>query len=329
MISLRTLYLISINGNVDMRCRMVSQPPIRRSGSTVVDIEKDGSTHQSLNKSCEVTQSQRISKKASALLDPLNNRLKRASRSVQKAFTLEKRADAMLAYEKVTSKAEQTEPLNNLYNLLCNPCFLLIAYDSVKKDVAAGLDNVGGSNVTLSGLRTLSKELSSERYRCVPVRRLYIDKPQGGKRPLGIPSTRDKIVQKAILMLIQLTFEQGFSDHSHGFRPNKSCHTALNAIRNHGNRTTWFIELDLVKAFEKVHHSLLMDELKTKIADQQMIDLIYKMLKVGYINPHDLSDSELEIKKGTPQGSILSPLFANILFDRFDRWVEVYLFNQI
>jgi len=328
MISLRTLYLISINGNVDMRCRMVSQPPIRRSGSTVVDIEKDGSTHQSLNKSCEVTQSQRISKKASALLDPLNNRLKRASRSVQKAFTLEKRADAMLAYEKVTSKAEQTKPLNNLYNLLCNPCFLLIAYDSIKKDVAAGLDNVGGSNVTLSGLRTLSKELSSERYKCVPVRRLYIDKPQGGKRPLGIPSTRDKIVQKAILMLIQFTFEQKFSDHSHGFRPNKSCHTALNAIRNNGNRTTWFIELDLVKAFDKVHQSLLMDELKTRIADQQMIDLIHKMLKVGYINPHDLSDSELEIKEGTPQGSILSPLFANILFDRFDRWVEVHLLTK-
>lgn len=328
MISLRTLYLRSINGNVDMRCRWVSQPPIRRSESTVVDTEKAGSTHQSLNKSCEVTQSQRISEKASALLDPLNNRLKRASRSVQKAFTLEKLANAMLAYEKVTSKAEQTKPLNNLYNLLCNPCFLLIAYDSIKKDVAAGLDNVGGSNVTLSGLRTLSKELSSERYKCVPVRRLYLNKPQGGKRPLGIPSTRDKIVQKAILMLIQLTFEQGFSDHSHGFRPNKSCHTALNAIRNNGNRTTWFIELDLVKAFDKVHHSLLMDELKTKIADQQMIDLIHKMLKVGYINPHDISDSELEIKEGTPQGSILSPLFANILFDRFDRWVEVYLLTK-
>jgi hypothetical protein len=129
-------------------------------------------------------------------------------------------------------------------------------------------------------------------------------------------------------MLIQPTFEYQFSDHSHGFRPKKSCHTALNAIRNDGNRTTWFIELDLVKAFDKVHHSLLMEEMKTRVADQQMIDLIHKMLKVGYINPHDISDRKLEIEEGTPQGSILSPLFANILFDRLDRWIEINLLTK-
>jgi len=313
---------------MDMRCRTINQSPICRSGSTVVDCEKNVSTQHLLNESCEVTQSHRILKKASALLDPFDKRLKRASRSVQKAFTLEKLVAAMTAYESVISHAEQTEQIDNLYKLLCNPCFLLIAYDSVKKNAAAGLDNVGGSNVTLNGLCTLAKELFSEQYKCIPVRRLYIDKPQGGKRPLGIPSTRDKIVQKAIQMLIQPTFECQFSDHSHGFRPSRSCHTALNAIRKDGNRTTWFIELDLVKAFDKVHHSLLMEEVKTRIADQQIIDLIQKMLKVGYINPHDLSDSELESKESIPQGSILSPLFANILFDRFDRWVEINLLTK-
>jgi len=326
MFTLNELYLTRINGNVDMRCRAIKQSLIRRSGSTVVGNEKDGISHQSLNVPCEVTQSQRI-KKATALFDPLENRLNRASRSVQKTFTLDKLVTAMASYEEVVDNAE-LKTLDNLYDLLCNPCFLLIAYDSVKKDAAAGLDNVGGSNVTLSGLRTLSKELSSEKYKCIPVRRLYIDKPQGGKRPLGVPSTRDKIVQKALQMLIQPTFECIFSDHSHGFRPNRSCHTALNAIRKDGNRTTWFIELDLVKAFDKVHHSLLMEEVNKRIADQQIIDLIYKMLKVGYINPHDLSDSKLEMTEGTPQGSILSPLFANILFDRFDRWVEMSLLTK-
>lgn len=317
----KKLYLTSINGNVDMRCRAIKRSSIRRSGSRLVDIEKDSSNYKSLNESCEVTQSQRILKEASALLNPLENRLKRASRSVQKTFTLDKLATVMNHYENVINSAEHTK-LNNLYGLLCNPCFLFLAYNSLKKDVAVGLDNVSGSNLTLSGLCSLSKELFSEQYKPIPVRRLYVDKPKGGKRPLGVPSTRDKVVQKAIQMLIQSKFDCEFSVYSHGFRPSKSCHTALNAIRRNGNRTTWFIELDLVKAFDTVHHLLLMEEIKVRIIDQQLIDLIYKMLKVGYINPHDLSDSQLESKLGIPQGSILSPLFANILFNRLDRWIE-------
>jgi len=327
MINSNKLYLTSINGNVYMRYRTIKESPIRRSGSTVVGVEKDGITHHSLNEPCEVAQLQRITEEAKALLNPLENRLNRASRLVRKTFTLDELVAAMLRYENVVSNAEQLK-LDNLYDLLCNPCFLLIAYDNVRKDAAVGLDHVGGGNVTLSGLRTLSKELSSEQYKCIPVRRLYIDKPEGGKRPLGVPSTRDKIVQKAVQMLIQPAFECNFSDHSHGFRPDRSCHTALNSIRRNGNRTTWFIELDLVKAFDKVHHALLIEELELKIVDQQMMDLIHKMLKVGYINPHDISDSKMEMKEGTPQGSILSPLFANILFDRFDRWVETHLLTK-
>ena len=325
---IKNIYSISVNGNMYMRCRVINQSPIRRSGSTVVDSEEENKIQLPSNASCEVAQSQRILDEAKNLLDPFENRLNRASRSVRKAFTLEKLSSVITAYDCVISEVEQTKQLNNLYKLLCDPCFLLIAYNGVKKNAAAGLDNVGGSNVTLSGLCALSKELSSEQYKCIPVRRLYIDKPQGGKRPLGIPSTRDKIVQKAIHMLIQPTFECQFSDHSHGFRPGKSCHSALNAIRKEGNRTTWFIELDLVKAFDKIHHSLLIEEMKVRVADQQLIDLIHKMLKVGYINPHDLSDSKLEIEQGTPQGSILSSLFANILFDRFDRWVEINLLTK-
>lgn len=327
MFTFYVLYLTRFNGNVNMRCRAIKESPIRRSGSTVVGNEKENIVNHSLNEPCEVIQSQRI-KKAMALFDPLVNRLNRASKSVQKIFSIDKLVAAMTSYEEVVSNAKQKKTLNNFYGLLCDPCFLLIAYDNVRKEAVAGLDNIGGSNITLSGLRTLSKELSSEKYKCIPVRRLYIDKPQGGKRPLGVPSVRDKIVQKALHMLIQPAFEQIFSDHSHGFRPNKSCHTALNAIRTNGNRTTWFIELDLVNAFDKVHHLLFMEEVNKRIADQQVIDLIHKMLKVGYINPHNLSDSKLEMAEGISQGSILSPLFANILFNRFDRWVETVLLTK-
>lgn len=129
-------------------------------------------------------------------------------------------------------------------------------------------------------------------------------------------------------MLILPIFECKFSDLSHGFRPKKSCHIALNVIRKNGNRTIWFIKLDLVKAFDKVHHSLLMEEIKTKIVDLQMIDLIHKMLKVWYINSHDILNSKLEIEEGTPQSSILSPFFVNILFDRLDRWIEINLLTK-
>ena len=136
MFILTKLYLTGFNGNVDMRCRAIKQSPIRRSGSTVVGNEKDGISHQSLNEPCEVTQSQRINKIAIALLDPLENRLNRASRSVQKAFTLEKLVAAMTSYEEIVNKAE-LKTLDNLYDLLCNPCFLLIAYDSAKNHAAA------------------------------------------------------------------------------------------------------------------------------------------------------------------------------------------------
>lgn len=316
-----------INGNVDMRCPKLNQFLIRRSGSTVVGYEKDNIEKQSLNESCEVSQAQRISDHAKALLSPFEKRLNRASRTVQKTYTLDNLTEAMLAYENITSQTKQI-PRNNLYKLLCNPCFLLITYEGIKKNVAAGIDNVGSNNVTLSGLKTLSKELFSEKYKCVPVRRIYIDKPNGGKRPLGIPSTRDKIVQRSIQLLIQPIFDTQFSDYSHGFRPKKSCHTALSMIRKNGNRTTWFIKLDLVKAFDKIQHSILLKEIKKSISDQQIIDLIHKMLKIGYINPHDLSDSKLELTEGTPQGSILSPLFANILFNRLDKWVEVNLLTK-
>lgn len=321
------LYLARNNGNVNMRCLTVIQPQIRRSGSTVVDKEEKNKTHFDSNSSSEVTQLQRVQKEAEALFNPFEKRLERASRAVRKVYTLEKLANAMNECELVTSKVEQGK-LINIYNLLCDPCFLLIAYQGIKKDATVGLDNIKGSNVTLSGLLSLSKELKSEKYKCVPVRRVYVDKPRGGKRPLGIPSTRDKIVQKAISMLIQPVFEPRFSEHSHGFRPNKSCHTALQAIAKEGNRTTWFIELDLINAFEKVHHQLLMEEVKSKIGDQQMIDLIQKVLKVGYINPHNLIDSDLDKKEETPQGSLLSPLFANIFFDRLDHWIEVNLLTR-
>jgi hypothetical protein len=191
--------------------------------------EKDGFTHSFLNKYYEVTQSQGISKEVSTLSNSLENKLKRVSRSVQNIFALDKLAVAMSGYANVIGYAEHTK-LNNLYSLLCNPCFLLIVYNDLKKYAPVGLDNVGRSSVILSGLCSLSKKLFSERYKPMLVRRLYLDKLQSGERPLSVQSTCDKVIQKAVQILIQPKFDIEFSDYSHGFRPLKSCHTALNDI---------------------------------------------------------------------------------------------------
>jgi group II intron reverse transcriptase/maturase len=281
--------------------------------------------------SCEVTQLQKIVKEAKVLLAPFKNRINKGSKVVQKSFTEENLAKVMISYYDVVTNAEKSENYDQLYNILVEPCYLLLAYSRLKKDASAGLDEIDGTNMTLSGLRTLSKELISEKYKCAPVRRVYIDKPDGGKRPLGISSLKDKVVQKGILMLLEPRFEKQFRDCSHGFRPKKSCHTALKSLYSKGNGTRWFIELDLVKAFDRIHHGLLIDEVRKEVKEQRMLDLIYKMLKVGYIDPHNLADSKLELSEGTPQGSILSPMFANIMFHKLDVWVEENLlpiYNQ-
>lgn len=146
------LYSTSINGSVDMQCRAITQSSICRSEPTVVDDntpllliesglnEEKGKTLPHSNLSCEAVQSQKILEEASALLDPFKKRLERASRSVQKAFTLEKLAAAMTKYDNVIGSVEQTKPLNNLYKILCNPCFLLVAYQNVRKEAAAGIN---------------------------------------------------------------------------------------------------------------------------------------------------------------------------------------------
>jgi group II intron reverse transcriptase/maturase len=244
---------------------------------------------------------------------------------VQRAFTVETLTKAMVQYHNVTSQAKHKQEFKNIYNLISIPCFLLLAYSKLKKKAVAGIDDVPAKNVTFAGILKISQELNTEQYSPSPVKRVYMPKTSGGKRPLGIPSTKDKIVQQALQMIVSSIFDEKFSEFSHGFRPDQSCHSALKSISRVGNRTIWFIELDLVKAFERIHHELLINEIRIKIKDQQVIDLIYKMLRVGYVNIHQLSDSKLEQNEGTPQGSILSPLFSNIFFHKLDIWFEEVL----
>lgn len=319
------IYLRGVGGNVNMSLRTVNLLSGLRSASTVVAKGNPPSNTEVLNLSCEETQSQRFKEEAQALLNPYEKRLLKGSRKVQRVFTVDNLIKAMTQYHNVISQAKHNHKFENIYNLISNPCFLLLAFSNICKKAAAGLDNVPAKNVTFAGILKIAQELVAELYSPSPVKRIYIPKASGGKRPLGIPSTKDKIVQQALQMILSPIFDVGFSDLSHGFRPNRSCHSALKSISRLGNRTVWFIELDLIKAFERIHHELLIDEIRAKIKDQQVIDLVYKMLRVGYINIHQLEDSQLEQKEGTPQGSILSPLFSNIFFHKLDVWVDKIL----
>jgi retron-type reverse transcriptase len=193
-----------------------------------------------------------------------------------------------------------------------------MVHQSMGKDEAVKLNNVKNTSITLNSLLNLSKELQLEKYLCVPTRKVYAGKLQGNQKSLRVLSTRDKIVQKAILMLIQITFERQFSEHSHGFRLGKSYHTALQVIAKKGVRTTWFIQLDLATPFGVIRHKPLIKKMRSKISDQKLFDLIQKVLKVWYVNLRDKTNNGFNIKEKVLQGGPLTPLFANIFLDQLD-----------
>lgn len=201
-----------------------------RSASTVAAKGNLLSNIDVLNLSCEESQSQRLKEEAKALLNPYGKRLLKGSRKVQRAFTVDNLTNAMIQYHSMTSQIKHNHEFKNIYSLISMPCFLLLAFSDIRKKAATGLDDVPAKNVTFAGLLKIAQELVSEQYSPSPVKRVYIPKASGSKRHLGIPSTKDKIVQQALQMLLSPIFDIGFSEFSHGFRPGRNCHSALKNI---------------------------------------------------------------------------------------------------
>jgi group II intron reverse transcriptase/maturase len=211
----------------------------------------------------------------------------------------------------------------DIVSILSNPSFLLYSYGAIKKDTSVGIDNVLPTGVTARGLLKLAREIKDGTYKPKPTRRVYIDKPgKAQKRPLGVPCTRDKIVQQSLKMVLEKIFEPTFSDLSFGFRPNRSCHQALEQIEKFWPNTIWLLEFDFSQAFDKINHRILIQQLCKRFNDPKTLQIIWSMLKTGYIYPKNLIDSKLDMDEGTPQGSILSPLMANIYFDPLDKFME-------
>jgi RNA-directed DNA polymerase len=166
-------------------------------------------------------------------------------------------------------------------------------------------------------LPKLQAALLQGTYRPGEIRRVWIPKPGGGQRGLGIPNVVDRWVQQAVLQILEPIFEPTFHPSSHGFRPNRGAHTAIAEAKEHlkeGYRVV--VDLDLSKFFDRVHHQRLLDRLKQQVHDSRILDLVKRMLTAKVVMP---DGTKVATMQGTPQGGPLSPLLSNIVLDEWDQ----------
>ena len=198
------------------------------------------------------------------------------------------------------------------------------AWRLTRKDGAPGIDGVTAADYETNleaNLLDLLERIKSGRYVAPPVRRRYIPKADGTRRPLGIPTLEDKVAQRAILMLLEPIYEVDFLPCSHGFRPGRSAHDALNALRAGimGQRLRWVVDVDISKYFDTIDHTHLRGFLDQRVKDGVVRKMIDKWLKAGVLEEGVLRRAE----GGTPQGGVISPLLSNIyLHHVLDEWFE-------
>jgi group II intron reverse transcriptase/maturase len=208
-----------------------------------------------------------------------------------------------------------------------NKSLYLLAYGNIYSN--QGAMTPGACDETADGMSEgkideIIAAMRGERYRFAPVRRVYIPKKNGKLRPLGLPSWSDKLVGEVVRLLLEAYYEPQFSDHSHGFRKRRGCHTALRKVHETWTGTVWFIEGDISDCFGSTDHEILMKILAEKIFDNRFLRLIRNMLKAGYMEDWQYH----ETLSGTPQGGVLSPLLSNIYLHKLDEFVERELIPQ-
>jgi group II intron reverse transcriptase/maturase len=172
--------------------------------------------------------------------------------------------------------------------------------------------------MSLKKIFEIIEVLKQEQFRWTPVRRTYIPKKNRKLRPLGLPTWTDKLVQEVIRSLLEAYYEPQFSEASHGFRPERGCHTALSEIRSGWRGTHWFIEGDIQACFDQLNHQVLLETLAAKIHDNRFLRLIKHLLQAGYLEDWRYHTTY----SGSPQGGVVSPILANIYLDRLDHYIE-------
>ena len=210
-----------------------------------------------------------------------------------------------------------------LYRILYNKDMYAVAYQRIapkQGNMTAGTDGKTIDGMSIERIDRLIESLKDESYQPKPSRREYIPKKNGKMRPLGIPSIEDKLLQEVVRMILEAIYEGQFSDCSHGFRPQRSCHTAMEQISKSFCGAKWYIEGDIKGFFDNINHDVMIKILEKRIGDCRFIRLIRKFLNAGYIEDWQYFKSY----DGTPQGGIISPILANIYLDQLDKYMEEY-----
>ena len=224
----------------------------------------------------------------------------------------------------IRERGERGLPLENIYRLLYNRNLYLRAYGRIYSNQGATTKGVTAETMdgmSLAKIDRIIEALRYERFRWTPVRRVNIPKPNGKTRALGIPTGPDKLLQEVIRMILEAYYEPQFSDRSHGFRPDRGCHTALSSVVNYWSGVRWFVEGDIKGCFDNIDHEVLLSVLGEKLHDNRFLRLLKYLLKAGYVEDWKYGRT----LSGTPQGGIVSPLLANIYLDRLDKYVETVL----
>lgn len=210
-----------------------------------------------------------------------------------------------------------------LYRYLFSEEMFAVAYQRIyakQGNMTPGTDGKTIDEMSLERIERLIVSLKDESYQPHPARRVYIPKKNGKKRPLGIPSFEDKLVQEVVRLLLEAIYEGHFEGTSHGFRPHRSCHTALGMIQKSFAGAKWFIEGDIKGFFDNIDHNVLISILRERISDERFLRLIRKFLNAGYVEDWKYNKTY----SGTPQGGIISPMLANIYLDKSDKYIKEY-----
>jgi group II intron reverse transcriptase/maturase len=218
-------------------------------------------------------------------------------------------------------------PIERLYRQLFNPQLFLLAYGRIyanKGSMTPGVTPETVDGMSLAKIGAIIDALRGERYRWRPVKRVHIPKKNGKTRPLGLPTWSDKLVAEVVRLLLEAYYDVQFSDRSHGFRPGRGCHTALDEVVNVWKGTHWFIEGDISDCFGSLDHQVMTSILAEKIHDGRFLRLVSNMLTAGYLEDWRWHAT----LSGAPQGGVASPILSNIYLDRLDRFVEQSLLPE-
>lgn len=228
----------------------------------------------------------------------------------------------------IQDRGKRGLPLTDLYRQLFNPDLFLLAYGRIYANTGSMTPGVTPETVdgmSLDKINKLIDQLRHERYQWTPARRVYIEKKGSTKkRPLGIPGWSDKLLQEVMRLLLEAFYEPQFSPFSHGFRPKRGCHTALQEVYHKWVGTKWFVEGDIAQCFDSLDHPTLVSILREKIKDNRFVRLLEGLLQAGYLEEWRYHSTH----SGSPQGAILSPILANIYLSKLDEYVQSTLLPQ-